>query len=56
MQWHPAHVDSSTRATVATLEIAHVEADVEIRRGRTRLVWRWSQDGSVLVVVRAGEA
>ena len=56
MAWHPRHPESSTPATVGTLELPHVEADVEVRGGRTVLVWRWSQDGRVMARVGAAEA
>lgn len=54
--WHPAHPESSTPATVATLELAEIEADVEVYGDRSVLVWRWSHDGRIVGVTEAGEA
>ena len=56
MTWHPRHPESSTPATVGTLELPHVEADVEVYRERTVLVWRWSQTGAVMARVGAASA
>ena len=57
MFWWPLHIASSTRWTVGTLELpGALEADVEIRGGRTWLVWRCSQTGRVLLRTGAASA
>lgn len=56
MNWWPKHDDSPTDATVGTLELDAVEADLELRDGRTLLVWRWSADGRIVAVTEAAEA